>query len=69
MSIFDQIRKAREDRAMWPRWMREASDRDMGHARFVQSMQRARIRLCQSRIRRLAPDVPETHFGDMAGGG
>jgi len=51
--IFDQIRKAREDRAAWPKWMREISDRDMGHRRFVRSMQRARIKLCQSRILRM----------------
>lgn len=52
MSIFDQIRKAREDRAKWPRWMREASDRDMGHHCFVRSMQRARVKLCQQKILR-----------------
>ena len=58
VSIFEQIRKAREDRAMWPRWMREASDRDMGHHYFVRSMQRARIGLCQSKIRRLSHAGP-----------
>jgi len=55
VSIFDHIRRAREDRATWPRWMQEASDRDMGHRRFVRSMQRARIKLFQSRILRMLP--------------